>query len=114
MNARDNEISNAINASVDNADPMWKEYYLILCKTLLIKQRYVEGGEFKKYCVKRGLWEPDTHNRWVGMPALMERKGWIESIGKMIPTTSHSHIGNLTFWRSTLFDEATLYKGDTP
>lgn len=111
MNARDEAISSSIDASIDNADPEWKAIYLILCRTLLLNQKYVAGGEFKEYCLKRGLWVPDTHNRWVGMPALMQRMGWIEDIGKVVPKTVHSHIGQLTFWRSLLFDDKVLYAG---
>lgn len=105
MSTRDEVISDSITRSIDNADPQWRRMYEVLAWVLLTKQRYVEGGEFKKFCLRRGLWQPDTHNRWVGMPAHLHHLGWIEPIGKLEPTTSHSHIGALTFWRSRLFDE---------
>lgn len=113
-NLRNDAIKSCIEASIDNADPEWKGAYLDLVKILLTKQRYVEGGEFKKFCVRRGLWAPDTHNRWVGMPTLLQRLGWIEPIGKLEPTTVHSHIGSLTFWRSCLFDEEKVLHHGIP
>lgn len=109
MSERSVAIKSSIDASIDGADPDWMHYYEMLYRILLEKQHYVEGGDFKKFCLRRGLWLPDTHNRWVGGPEHLRRLGWVERVQYVEPTTAHSHIGYLTLWRSLIFSEDALH-----
>lgn len=110
MNARDQEIDSSIAASIDNAETLWKTYYLLLAKILLKKQLYVSGDDIKAFCTARGLWKPDTHNRWVGMPTVLETNGWLTPLVKVKPHRTHNHMPEVTFYRSNLFDENEQWK----
>lgn len=106
MNTRDYVIGSSITASVDNAPAEWKATYLMLAKVLLQQQQYVCGDDFKAFCVIRGLADPDTPNRWVGMPTVLESNGWIERLEYVVPHRPHNHMPRVSIYRSTLFDEA--------
>lgn len=105
MTVRDVVIKSSIAASVDNASAEWKANYLMLAEILLQQQQYVCGDDFKAFCILRGLPEPDTHNRWVGMPTVLESKGWIERMRYVEPHRPHNHMPRVSLYRSTLFDE---------
>lgn len=104
MSERDDVIKSAIAAGADNADPLWKYYYGELASILLTEQQYVSGDDLKYFCRMRGLWEPDTHNRWGSMLAVLTSKGWIEPLNVIKPHRNHNHMNSVTFYRSTLFD----------
>ena len=108
--SREQTIADSIAARVNNAPEEWKQMYLVLCKVLLQQQLYVRGEDLKTFCRMRGLWEPDTHNRWVGMPTVLEAAGWIEPLVKVKPARAHNHMPEVTFYRSALFDELTAWQ----
>ena len=105
MTTRSRMVRVAIADSVGNVAKKWKETYLLLATALLTSQRYVSGDDFTAFCRSRGLWEPDSHNRWVRMPAILESKGWITPLVKVRPLQGHNHMPEVAFYRSTLFEE---------
>lgn len=111
MITRSEAISSSIAASIDNAPEEWKRWYVRLAKILLERQMYICGDDIKAFCILRHLWEPDTHNRWVGMPVVLERNGWIEPLVYVKPHRNHNHMPLVTYYRSLLFDERTLMRG---
>ena len=103
---RSEAISEAIERGIENTPEWWKQDYLTLCWLLLQQQQFVSGDDFKEFCTLRGLPAPDTHNRWVGMPTVLERLGWISPLGWVVPHRLHNHMPQVTLYRSNLFNTA--------
>ena len=103
---RSEAISEAIERGIGNTPTEWKQDYLTLCWLLLQQQQFVSGDDFKEFCTIRGLPAPDTHNRWVGMPIMLERLGWISPLGWVVPHRLHNHMPQVTLYRSNLFNTA--------
>jgi len=110
MNDRSNAISAAIDVGIANTPEEWKQDYLLLCWVLLQQQQFVSGDDFKTFCKLRGLPDPDTHNRWVGMPVVLEKLGWVSPLGWVAPHRNHNHMPQVTLYRSNLFNAELRWK----
>lgn len=84
----------------------WRRDYSHVVLPFLRENQIFEGGRLCQWCRQNGLREPWHHNEWVSMPGILRSSGLIEPIGRTRPTTSHSHIDELTLWRSTVFNPA--------
>ena len=81
----------------------WRFEYLKTVMPFLKQHDVFEGGHLCEWCRDQKMDEPWHHNEWVSMPQVLESMGLIEALGKTKPTTRHSHIGELTKWKSLAF-----------
>jgi hypothetical protein len=96
-------IESAINLSINNADEKWKANYFNLAYIFCRNHPHFHGGKFCEFARSRNLWEPDTHNRWVGMVKQLERDGLIRRLGDAEPDTVQSHMNEIGYWESTVY-----------
>jgi hypothetical protein len=82
----------------------WRQDYISTVLPFLSERKTIEGGELCQYCRNQGLREPWHHNEWVSMPMILASHEFIAPVGKINPSTSHSHIDQVTLWVSLLHD----------
>ena len=86
-----------------NADDDWKKNYYRNAAQFLARNRVFEGGKMCAYCRERGMPDPHHHNVWGAMLGGLRRLGWIEKVGRVAPTTKHTHIDSVCQWESKLY-----------
>ena len=103
MNDRYALIADKIKKVRNNEKDTWKRKYYEYAFEYIKGVEYFEGGSVCSYCRSRGLSEPHHHNVWGSMLPSLVKKGWIEKIGMVTPTTSHTHIDKVCQWKSNIF-----------
>lgn len=90
----------------------WRKDYVAVVIPYLKANNVFQGGELCLWARQEGLREPHHHNEWVSMPNILKSNGLIEAIGVCNPKTSHSHINELTLWKSLAFNPADAKQKD--
>ena len=100
---RDEFIQAEIERTYATADDDWKKAYYQNAVEYLRNNQYIEGGKLCAFCRERGMPEPHHHNVWGAMVASLGKRGWMEKIGMVVPTTKHTHINAVCQWKSKLY-----------
>lgn len=81
----------------------WRKEYIMTVIPFLKSVPMFQGGELCQWCRDKGLRDPHHHNEWVSMPQILQKNQLIEPIGVCHPKTAHSHINELTLWKSIAY-----------
>lgn len=80
----------------------WEALYEAAFRKFLRNHETFDGSAVAAALRKGGLIDPPHHNLWGAQFAKFRKLGWIEKIGKMIPTGA-AHIQTVAEWRSTKY-----------